>query len=86
MKRNSIFFIPAILLFTSLLFNCQAVAVPEVIEKDIILSKIQVTEKTGMTVRGVVIDENENPVGGVVVNDGKNFTITFSLERNPQNY
>lgn len=76
MKRNHIYFIPTILLFTFSLFNCQAVSVPEVIEKDIILSKALMPEKSGMTVKGVVIDENENPIEGVVVNDGKNFTVT----------
>lgn len=76
MKRNFEYYLTAFILFTATLFNCQAVTLPEVIEKEIILSKITVPEKNGMTVRGIVVDENESPVAGVVVNDGKNFTVT----------
>ena len=36
----------------------------------------KVTDKSGMTVKGQIVDNNNQPVAGVVLNDGKNFTVS----------
>ncbi|OJU40550.1 MAG: TonB-dependent receptor [Bacteroidales bacterium 45-6] len=41
-----------------------------------LVANVDVANKLGMTVKGVVVDDSNKPVAGVVVNDGENFTAT----------
>ncbi|MBP1677546.1 MAG: hypothetical protein H6Q20_2105 [Bacteroidetes bacterium] len=75
MKKTKISIIAGLLiLFNISLLNCQAVNGND--PQDIVVSETSVPDKTGMTVKGLVVDNAGKPVEGVVVNDGKNFTVT----------
>lgn len=71
-KRLLFFALTAV--FGVLLLNCQAVNMVD--GSDVVLSKTKVPDKSGMTVKGMIIDNKNKPVAGVVVNDGYNFTVT----------
>lgn len=60
------------ILFNLSLLNCQA----NTNNIDKASDKTQISDKAGMTVKGLIVDNNNKPVEGVVVNDGKNFTTS----------
>lgn len=71
-KRTISFFYGLIILFNLSLLNCQA----NTNQADNIITATKISDKTGMTVKGQVVDNNNQPVAGVVLNDGKNFTVS----------
>src|SRR5665647_493255 len=71
-KRTISFFYGLIILFNLSLLNCQA----NTNQSDNIITTTKISDKTGMTVKGQIVDNNNQPIAGVVLNDGKNFTIS----------
>lgn len=71
-KRTISFFYGLIILFNLSLLNCQA----NTNQSDNIITTTKISDKTGMTVKGQIVDNNNQPVAGVVLNDGKNFTVS----------
>jgi len=71
-KRALSFFYGLIILFNLSLLNCQA----NINNPDNSITQIKISDKSGMTVKGQITDNNNQPVEGVVLNDGKNFTVS----------
>ena len=71
-KRTISSFYGLIILFNLLLLNCQA----STNNPDNIITQTKISDKTGMTVKGQIVDNNNQPIAGVVLNDGQNFTVS----------
>jgi len=71
-KRALSFFYGFIILFNLSLLNCQA----NINNPDNSITQTKISDKSGMTVKGQITDNNNQPVEGVVLNDGKNFTVS----------
>ena len=71
-KRTISFFYGLIILFNLSLLNCQA----NTNNPDNSITQTKISDKSGMTVKGQITDNNNQPVKGVVLNDGKNFTVS----------
>lgn len=56
--------------------GCEATIPNDNPNPDKTLSDIRIPDKTGMNLKGCVIDSLNQPISGVVVNDGTNFTTT----------
>ncbi len=72
-KRFSPLFLALILFFNLSLVNCQATISQN---QPTTISETQIPDKVGMTVKGIILDDSNHPVQGIVVNDGTNFTAT----------
>ena len=71
-KRTLSFFYGLIILFNLSLLNCQANSN----NPDNSITQTNISDKSGMTVKGRITDNNNQPVKGVVLNDGINFTVS----------
>jgi len=71
-KRAISFFYGLIILFNLSLLNCQANSN----NPDNSITQTNISDKSGMTVKGRITDNNNQPVKGVVLNDGINFTVS----------